>query len=290
MLMIALFFSCNQIEPFEVDEQGSPVLLSLSLANEGDCSVDCIDLSAEDVMYYPISETKTGSAGPNSKEVSYTAYNTASKFIVEVFYEITAGSSSAKADITINIAGNEILVEDVVSGNSAVHEVDLPEGWQACDEIPFSIYQEGLSNPISFSNSYSLIGVCADECEIRTATAYAGDLLGENSGAPSAGFNNAWWYVFDIDGDEEQAVYANKNEMIGTATYSSVDGTITIDLGDWSLQGEEESVKWYSYPDGGLPTAGRPTPGKAPNKGNTLTISTNGDRFYAIHLDVEICE
>ena len=70
-----------------------------------------------------------------------------------------------------------------------------------------------------------------------------------------------------------------------------MEGTITSSLNsDYSLkEGEDESVKWYSYADGQLPTAGRPTPGQAPNKGTSLVIDTNGDRYYVIHLDVQTC-
>ncbi|WP_186753796.1 hypothetical protein [Echinicola salinicaeni] len=309
VLMIALLFSCNQVETFEMQQESDQVFSSMAVPNTGDCIENCIDLSVEDVMYYPISGVQTQSTGngggggnpnnvkakengnTNTKEVSFSAYNTENEFIVEVMYEITEGNSNAKATITINIDGDEVELDEVASGSTMMHSIALPEGWEACDLIDFSILQEGLGSEITFNESYSLIGVCPDECEIRTASAYVGDLLGENDGEPSKGFNNAWWYVFDIEGGEEQNVYANKDEIIGTVTYDELEGTITIDLGDWGLQDDEESVKWYSYETGELPDAGRPTPGQAPNKSNSLVIDTvEGARYYAVHLDVEICE
>lgn len=128
------------------------------------------------------------------------------------------------------------------------------------------------------------------ECEYAYESGYVGNTEGENSGTPGNGFNNAWWYAFDIEGPEVQNVYQNDN-IIGSATYNDIEGTITINFKDgFSLNdGESESVKWYSYAEGNLPTAGRPIPGQAPNKGNSLTINTNGDRFYVIHLDVQYC-
>lgn len=130
---------------------------------------------------------------------------------------------------------------------------------------------------------------CVD-CELVTDTGYVGDLEGENSGIPSQGFNNAWWYAFDIEGAATQSVYQKEN-VIGTATFDALAGTITINLDPaYSLvEGATGSVKWYSYADGSLPTAGRPTPGQAPNKGTSLVINTNGDRYYVIHLDVQTC-
>lgn len=128
------------------------------------------------------------------------------------------------------------------------------------------------------------------ECEVVTDTGYVGDLEGENSGIPGQGFNNAWWYAFDIEGEFTQNIY-QKDNVIGTATYDEIGGTISINLDPaYSLvEGSSESVKWYSYADGSLPTAGRPTPGQATNKGADLVIDTNGDRYYVIHLDVQYC-
>ncbi|UCS94142.1 hypothetical protein KZP23_03670 [Echinicola marina] len=306
VLMIALLFSCNQIETFEIQQESDEVFSVMAGDNLGNCESDCIDLSAEDVRYYPISGTQSQSTGngggnpnkasanengnTNTKEVSFSAYNTENEFIVAVTYNITEGNSKAKATITINIAGDEVELDEVASGSTVMHSIALPDGWEACDVIDFSIIQEGLGSIITFNESYNLIGVCPDECEIRTASAYAGNKEGENNGEPSKGFNNAWWYVFDIEAGT-QDVFANQDEVIGTVSYDELEGTITIDLGDWSLQEGEESVKWYSYAEGELPDAGRPIPGQAPNKSNSLVIDTvEGGRYYAIHLDVEICE
>ncbi|MDO8968062.1 MAG: hypothetical protein Q8S14_13875 [Algoriphagus sp.] len=127
-------------------------------------------------------------------------------------------------------------------------------------------------------------------CVFEFDSGYAGNTEGENNGNPSQGFNNAWWYAFDIEGSSVQNVYQNEN-VIGTATYDAIEGTITISFNSgYSLKdGESKSVKWYTYANGALPTAGRPIPGQAPNSGTSLTIDTNGDRYYVIHLDVQFC-
>ncbi|WP_274474154.1 hypothetical protein [Mangrovimonas aestuarii] len=123
-----------------------------------DCSSVCIEEDSE--TYFAMTGSDTGSAGPNSKSVSYEAYNTETQLIINVTYTITSGNSNAQADITITIDGDEAVIEDVPSGSTVSHMIDLPSDWEACDEIPFTIYQEGLSNPISFNETYALIGMC----------------------------------------------------------------------------------------------------------------------------------
>ena len=128
-----------------------------------DCSSVCIENGNE--TYYKKNDSKTGSSGPNTKEVSYNAYNTETQFIVEVTYNVIAGTSNAKADITIDIDGDSNLLSEVIKGTTVSHSIDLPEGWQACDVVNFKIHQEALGSAIDFDESYSLIGVCSSGCD-----------------------------------------------------------------------------------------------------------------------------
>jgi hypothetical protein len=128
-----------------------------------DCSNSCIVEGSE--TYYKKNSSLSRSSGPNTKEVSYNAYNTENQFVVEVTYNVIAGTSNAKADITITIDGDSNLSSDVIKGTTVIHSIDLPEGWQACDVVTFSVHQEGLGNPINFNESYSLIGVCSTGCD-----------------------------------------------------------------------------------------------------------------------------
>ncbi|PKQ44915.1 hypothetical protein [Confluentibacter flavum] len=129
-----------------------------------DCESVCIEAGSG--TYYKINDSKTGSNGPHTKQVSYEAYNTETQFIVNVFYDIIAGTSNAKADITITIDGNDLLFEDVAKGSTVTRYFDLPEGWVACNVISFDIVQEALGNPIEFSElEYALVGVCPEGCE-----------------------------------------------------------------------------------------------------------------------------
>jgi hypothetical protein len=167
MILSILFSSCEKDtlqEDFSTIKTSKSTSASLkTLSSYEDCASICIEEGSE--TYYVKSDSKTASAGPNSKLVSYNAYNTETQFIVEVTYEITSGNSNAHADITIVINGDSKLYEDVVKGATVSHAIVLPLGWQACEVINFSIHQEALASPIDFNDSYSLIGVCSSGCD-----------------------------------------------------------------------------------------------------------------------------
>ena len=143
----------------------------MRLAAAGSCDDDCIEPGSE--IYYPVSDVASLSVGRNTKSVSYSAYNTETDFLVEVTYAITAGPAKAKATITIAIDGNEVEYTEVNSGSTVSHTVPLAEGWAGCDEVTFSVVQEGLGTPITFSESYALIPVCAEE-SLEIGDAYQG--------------------------------------------------------------------------------------------------------------------
>jgi hypothetical protein len=168
LMTFALLFSCNKF-----DESGGTLSTSKVSHNPHasgglkdaivydetvDCNTDCID--PESGNYYVKSEFITDTLGQNIKKVSYNAYNTEELFTVNVLYEIIAGPSNAKAKITIDIQGDYVEFKNVEKGTTVTHTMMLPEGWQACDEIPFSVTQSGLGNPMEFSNTYGLISIC----------------------------------------------------------------------------------------------------------------------------------
>lgn len=134
---------------------------NMRIASTASCTDDCIEPGSE--VYYPVSDMATGSSGKNTKSVSYSAYNTETDFVVEVTYAITTGPANAKATITIDIDGDEVEHTEVSSGSTVSHTVPLAEGWAGCDQVAFSIVQEGLGTPITFSESYALIPVCEEE-------------------------------------------------------------------------------------------------------------------------------
>jgi hypothetical protein len=114
-------------------------------------------------------------------------------------------------------------------------------------------------------------------------TAFGGDY-------PGAGA--AWWYYFDTEGQETQAIYAGQQLTNGSVTYSG--GNLTIDLGDWCLDPgdlDNEQVKILGYDV--LPASRPPAGAGNPNQiyaGNELTVPVAPFRYYVIHLDVCLCE
>jgi hypothetical protein len=135
---------------------------------------DCIEPGSE--IFYPLSDMASLTVGQNTKSVSYSAYNTETDFVVEVTYDITAGKAKAKSTITIDIDGNEVVYEEASSGSTVSHTIPLAEGWAGCDQVAFSVEQEGLGTPITFSESYSLIPVC-EELSLEIGMEYQGGII-----------------------------------------------------------------------------------------------------------------
>jgi len=169
-MILALFVLLSSCEKVSLQDDFSRIKASnlntaylRTMLSYDDCASTCIEEGSE--AYYAKNDSKTGASGRNAKAVGYNAYNTETQFIVEVAYLITEGNSDATATITIDIDGDEVEIEEVASGTTVSHAIDLPDGWQACDVVNFSILQEALGNPIDFNESYSLVGVCSTGCE-----------------------------------------------------------------------------------------------------------------------------
>jgi hypothetical protein len=105
-------------------------------------------------------------------------------------------------------------------------------------------------------------------------------------GGSSAGAGNAWWFVFDTNGDDVQPIYAGQNLIDGAyVTYSNGNFVITLDNSIMKLnQDNDESVKVQGYNT--LPDK-RPASGLFTlYKGTSLTFDGDGSTYYVIHLDV----
>ena len=147
-------------------ETTTPVILP-------DCNTHCIDPGGPYVESSG-SETKTwgNSQDPHWKTASYIAYNTATSFVVEVTFTHSGGNASNTVSVTAY--GSTQAVATLASGATATFTFALPAGWAACDNVPFSIYQEGQNSPMNLSCSYNLYGVCANRgCE----TSFTGEAI-----------------------------------------------------------------------------------------------------------------
>ena len=130
-----------------------------------DCNTHCIDPAGP---FVESSGSKTQSWGnqsdPHWKTVSHIAYNTATTFVVNVTF--TRSNGNASNTVSVTAFGITKSVPTLASGSVAPFTFDLPAGWNACDNVPFSIYQEGQNSPMNLSCSYTLYGVCNyDRCE-----------------------------------------------------------------------------------------------------------------------------
>ncbi len=152
-----VFTSCEQ-ESME----GEIVNLEKTLfLTEADCATDCLDPEGPYVAGSDLVNQTWGGKGKHEKTVSYTAYNTPTHFIIEVYYERNNDNTS---DLIRAIALDETQEElDVESGSTTVFEFDLPNNWEACDIVDFDIRQEGQGSPIDLSGDYSLFSFCGCE-------------------------------------------------------------------------------------------------------------------------------
>lgn len=145
-------------------------------------------------------------------------------------------------------------------------------------------WSEGTSFGSSRWGWYSTYKVCCDdrkedgdEVVCNEETGFAGSTAGKGS---------AWWFAFDTQGAATQPIYAGQKLTDATVTFA--DGKFTIDLGSWSLQDGNETVKSQGYNT--LPNK-RPAAGQfTMYKGADLEFNGNGSRYYVIHLDMMLCE
>jgi hypothetical protein len=152
ILILAVAFSCST-ENFK-DE---PLEVANAIYYDGICRTDCFSSGGP---YVVKDGSITINAGINSKEMSYTAYNTETVFVVEATYYVTEGNSKVDARIIIDINGNEIIFDKVASGSTVTHFIYLDTNWNSCDQINYTIEQVALGKPVKFSGVYELVPEC----------------------------------------------------------------------------------------------------------------------------------
>lgn len=156
LIGLAFFYSCST----ENIDQEIPedFIIADAVYSDTDCSSNCLLTGGDE--FFVKGGTKNVNVGPNEKEMSYSAYNTEDSFVVNVTYGIVDGNSGAEATISVLIGDNERIFQNIVSGTTVTHTVDLPDGWAGCDAMTYFVRQEALGEPVEFSGSYNLVPVC----------------------------------------------------------------------------------------------------------------------------------
>jgi len=120
---------------------------------------------------------KSVNVGKETKEMSYTVYNTDTHFVVEVVYEITSENARVDAIIGITVNGEEKISERVKSGSTVTHSFPLPENYRACEVINYHIKQVAYGEPVIFEGEYKLISTCEDIAVERWQKRYGGIIV-----------------------------------------------------------------------------------------------------------------
>jgi len=151
------------------------IISGTTLIENPDCSSTCINA---DGPYVESSGSKTQTWGNPAnpqhwKTVSHVAYNTPTSFVVKVTFNHSGGNTSNTVSVTA--FGSTQSVATLASGSTATFTFALTAGWQKCDNVPFSIYQEGQNSPMNLSCSYTLFGICPEDkgCE----TSFTGEAI-----------------------------------------------------------------------------------------------------------------
>ena len=131
-----------------------PEIKKLKVAKEINCETDCINPS--DPVYFEKHVTKTitwNNPGRKSKTVEIAYFNTLTHFILKV------KSSRGWFDLIIN--GESVWAGGPVAANTwGEYAVELPEGWEACEDYSFLLMIAGNGPAASFNVEYKLIGPC----------------------------------------------------------------------------------------------------------------------------------
>jgi len=181
MSLIATFviLSCQKAdlvktEPSEeVTKKSNIVIVHGAPVEPADCWSTCISPEGPYIEYSGYKTEYWGnSSNPHWKTVNHVAYNTTSSFVVKVTFTHSGGNSSNTVSVTA--FGSTQSVATLASGATATFTFALPGGWSACNNVPFSIYQEGQNSPMNLSCSYNLYGVCiTNRCE----TSFSGEAI-----------------------------------------------------------------------------------------------------------------
>ena len=266
MGFIATFviISCKKTDLVGDEDSGKPKIVIVTdpaPIDAGDCWSTCINPEGP---YIESSGSKTqhwgNTSNPHWKTINHVAYNTATTFVVKVTFTHSGGNASNTVSVTA--FGSTQSIATLTSGTTHTFTFSLPAGWNACDNIPFSIYQEGQNSPMNLSCSYNLYGICIadDGC----TTSFTGEAI--------------------ACGNQREAVYTFTSEAAqsyikiqgGLTNFTGADAEVTVTGGNmttsqWTPGGSSNRIikvegdidacetitiriKWHSTNSGGIIT------------------------------------
>jgi hypothetical protein len=176
-LSTLVIFSCTKTDQLSTETNEAVTGQRIVLVTDGElpqCATNCIN-PAGPYIESTGSQTQNwgSSSNPHWKTVSYIAYNTPTSFVVKVTFTHKGGNASNTVSVTA--LGTTKSIATLASGATHTFTFDLPAVWNACYEVPFSIYQEGQNSPINMACNYNLYAVCPDDrgCE----TSFTGEAI-----------------------------------------------------------------------------------------------------------------
>ena len=232
-----LIISCKKTDQLENPEDASKkniVLVSVGAPIElPDCWSTCINPAGP---FIEGSGSKTQYWGntdnPHSKTVNWVAYNTPTSFVVKVTFTHSGGNSSNTVSATA--FGSTQSVATLASGATATFTFNLPNGWSACDNVPFSVYQEGQSSPMNLSCSYNLYGVCPEEDD--------GCISSFNGEAISCGTQREAVYTFTSASDQDYIKIQGGLTNFTGANAEVIVSDPNLDVSQWTPGGSTNRV------------------------------------------------
>jgi len=263
-----VIISCNKTElstsgsADDVTGRSSIVIVSNPASPAlSDCQTTCINPEGP---YIEASGSKTQTWGnpsnPHWKTINHVAYNTVTSFVVQVTFIQSGGNTSNTVSVTA--FGSTQSVATLASGATATFTFALPAGWSACDNVPFSIYQEGQNSPMNLSCSYDLYGICiTDRCE----TSFSGEAIScgnQREAVYTFTSKNAQSYIkiqgglTNFTGADAEVIVTSGTDMT-TLQWTSGGSSNRVIKVEGSVNACETitiSVKWNSTNSGGIIT------------------------------------
>ncbi len=187
LLSTLLLFSCSQIDTFEASDlradaeemaangfDMSPfgdmnTTLKMKDYDGVECGIYCFEEGSGEYVKKSGDAFASWGNGNHTKTLDYIAYNTETKFVIEVDYIRTRPAGSLNGNLSVTFNGNT-KTRTIATGVKEIFQWDLPSNWDACDEVKYTIIEDSdlegdETRKLFIDESYSLFAVCSEGCE-----------------------------------------------------------------------------------------------------------------------------